>query len=34
MKTFCESLKEHAVKITNIKKEKMKLLAKEQQENT
>ena len=33
MKTFYESLREHAVKITNIKKKKMKLLTKEQQEN-
>ena len=29
MKTFCESLREHAMKITNIKKKKTKLLTKE-----
>ena len=28
MKTFCESLREHATKIINFKKEKMKLLTK------
>ena len=32
MKKFCESLREHAMKITNFKKKKMKLLTKEQQE--
>ena len=32
MKKFCESLREHAMKIINFKKEKMKLLTKEQQE--
>ena len=31
MKKFCESLKEHAMKIINLKKKKMKLLSKEQQ---
>ena len=30
MKTFCESLREHAMKIINFKKKKMKLLTKEQ----
>ena len=30
MKKFCESLKEHAVKIINHKKKEMKLLNKEQ----
>ena len=29
MKKFCESLREHAMKITNSKKKKMKLLTKE-----
>ena len=33
MKTFCESLREHAMKITNIKKKKTKLLTKEQHES-
>ena len=31
-KIFCESLKEHAMKIINFKKKKMKSLTKEQQE--
>ena len=31
MKTFCESLREYAMKIINFKKKKMKLLRKEQQ---
>ena len=31
MKKFCESLKEHAMKIINFKKVKMKFLTKEQQ---
>ena len=30
---FCESLREHAMKIINFKKKKMKLLTKEQQES-
>ena len=30
MKKFCESLREHAMKIVNFKKKKMKLLKKEQ----
>ena len=29
MKTFCESLREHVMKIINFKKKKMKLLTKE-----
>ena len=33
MKKFCESLKEHAMKIINFKKVKMKFLTKEQQES-
>ena len=33
MKTFCESLREHTMKIINFKKKKMKLLTKEQQES-
>ena len=33
MKKFCESLKEHSMKIINFKKEKMKLLTKEQRES-
>ena len=33
MKTFCESLREHAMKIINFKKKKMKLIAKEQQKS-
>ena len=33
MKRFCEALKEHAMKIINFKKKKMKLLTKEQQES-
>ena len=32
MKKFCGSLREHAMKIINFKKTKMKLLTKEQQE--
>ena len=33
MKKFCESLREHAMKIINSKKRKMKLLTQEQQES-
>ena len=33
MKKFCESLREHAMNIINFKKEKMKLLTKEQQDD-
>ena len=33
MKKFCESLREHAMKMINFKKKKMKLLTKEQQES-
>ena len=33
MKKFCEFLREHAMKIINFKKKKMKLLTKEQQES-
>ena len=33
MKKCCESLREHAIKIINFKKKKMKLLTKEQQES-
>ena len=33
MKKFCESLREHAMKIINFKNKKMKLLTKEQQES-
>ena len=33
VKKFCESLREHSIKITNFKKKKMKLLTKEQQES-
>ena len=33
MKKFCESLREHAMKIINFKKKKMKLLTKQQQES-
>ena len=33
MKKFCEFLREHAIKIINFKKKKMKLLSKEQQES-
>ena len=33
MKKFCESLREHAMKIINFKKKKIKLLTKEQQES-
>ena len=33
MKKFCESIKEHAMKIINFKKKKMKLLIKELQES-
>ena len=32
MKKFCESSREHATKIINFKKKKLKLLIKEQQE--
>ena len=32
MKKFCESLREHAMKMINFKKKKMKLSTKEQQE--
>ena len=32
MKTFCESIGEHAIKIINFKKKKMKLLTNEQQD--
>ena len=31
MKKFCESLREHAMKIDNFEKKKMNLLTKEQQ---
>ena len=33
MKNFCESLREHAMKIINFKMKKMKLLTKEQKES-
>ena len=33
IKNFCEPLREHAMKITNFKKKKMKFLAKEQGES-
>ena len=33
MRRFCEFLREHTVKIINIKNKKMKLLTKEQQES-
>ena len=33
MKKFCESLREHTIKIINFKKKKMKLLTKEQKES-
>ena len=33
MKKFCEFLREHAMKIINFKKKKMKLLTKKQQES-
>ena len=33
VKKFCEFLREHAIKIINFKKKKMKLLSKEQQES-
>ena len=33
MKKFCEFLREHAMKIINLKKKKMRLLTKEQQES-
>ena len=33
MKKFCESFREHAMKIINLKKKKMKLLKKEEQES-
>ena len=33
MKKFCESLREQAMKIINLKNKKMKLLTKEQQES-
>ena len=32
MKKFCESLREHAMKVIKFKKKKVKLLIKEQQE--
>ena len=32
MKTFCESLGEHAIKIINFKKKKMKLLTNEHEQ--
>ena len=32
-KTFCQSLREHSMKIINFKKKKMKLLTKEQEES-
>ena len=32
MKTFCESLGDHAIKIINFKKKKMKLLTNKQQD--
>ena len=32
MRNFCEFLREHAMKITNFRKKKIKLLTKEQQE--
>ena len=33
LKNFCEFVREHAMKIIDFKKQKMKLLAKEQQES-
>ena len=33
MNEFCESLRDHAMKVINFKKEKVKLLATEQQES-
>ena len=33
MKKFCQSLSEHAMKMINFKKKKMKLLTKQQQES-
>ena len=33
MKKFCESLREHSIKIINFKKKKIKLLKKEQQKS-
>ena len=33
MKMFCEYLREHAIKIINFKKKKMKLLTKEHHES-
>ena len=33
MKKFCESLRDHATKIINFKKKKMKLITKGQQES-
>ena len=33
IKKFCESLREHSIKIINFKKKAMKLLTKEQQES-
>ena len=33
MKKFCESLREHSMKVINFKKKKMKLLTKKQQES-
>ena len=33
MKRFCESLREHAMKMINFKNKKVKLLTKEQQES-
>ena len=32
-KTFCQSLRDHSMKIINLKKKKMKLLTKEQEES-
>ena len=34
MKTFCESLRQYAMKIIGLRKKKMKLLRKEQQDHT
>ena len=33
MEKFCESLKEHVMKVINLKKNKMKLLTKKQEES-
>ena len=33
MKKFCESLRDHAIKIINFKKKKMKFLTKDQQQS-